>query len=220
MHLACGALAEHEPRVMSARSKLFASVLAFGAFLTLAGCDSGEYSFTPPADAPLYGSAVQSDYSLIDSAGNPVSSADFIGQFQMIYFGYAYCPNVCPFDVSRMVQGYEQFAEANPDLAEIVQPIFITVDPERDTPEVVGEFTANFSDELIGLTGSVDQVEAAADAFYFEFYKIDPVVEGNDYDLQHASIGYLIDPNGQPMALLPVDQSGDAVAAELERWVR
>lgn len=188
--------------------------------MTLVGCGSGEYAFTPPEDAPLYGSLVRAEYELVDTDGNTVRPEEFAGQFQMVYFGYAYCPNVCPFDVSRMIQGYNQFIEAHPDMAEHLQPIFVSVDPERDTPEVIDEFTANFSDDLVGLTGSPEQLQAAAEAFYFEFYKIDPLIEGTEYDVQHPRTGYLIDPEGQAMALLPVEQSGEAVAAELEQWVR
>ncbi len=137
----------------------------------------------------------------------------------MIYFGYAYCPDVCPFDVQRMVQGYNLFVEDNPDLADDVQPIFITVDPERDTPAVVGEFTANFSDDLIGLTGSPDAIEAAAANYFASYSRMETNAEGG-YLMDHSRSGYLVDREGRPMALLPVEASGAAVAAELEKWVR
>ena len=185
--------------------------------LSLAACDPAP---APIEDAPLYGSALTGEYSLVDSAGQPVSNTDFAGRYQLVYFGYAYCPNVCPFDVFRMMRGYDQFAEEHPDLADDVQPIFITVDPERDTPERVGEFAANFSDHLIGLTGTQDQIDAAAESFFFTVQRIEPVQPGGAYDFQHPSIGYLIDREGQPMALIPVEQSAEAVAAELEKWVR
>ena len=71
--------------------------------------------------------------------------SDFDGKYRIVYFGYAYCPDVCPLDVQRMMQGYERFKEAEPELAAQVQPIFITIDPARDTPAVVGEFTSAFS---------------------------------------------------------------------------
>lgn len=174
----------------------------------------------PLEDAPLYGSALTGEFSLIDAQGQPVSNTDFAGQYQLVYFGYAYCPNVCPFDVQRMMRGYDQFAEEHPDLAEKVQPIFISVDPERDTPERVGEFTSAFSEHLIGLTGTQEQVDAAAASFFFTVQRIDPIEPGGDYDIQHPSIGYLVDPEGEPMALIPVEQSAEAVAAELAKWVR
>ncbi|QZH75876.1 MAG: SCO family protein [Erythrobacter sp.] len=198
---------------MPAHSPLFASLAAL---LLLSGCGGAA---PPAADPPLYGSAVVGGFDLVDTSGAQVTDADFAGKYQMVYFGYAYCPDVCPFDVARMMQGYEAFAQDNPEVAADVQPIFITIDPERDTPEVVGEFIGNFPGGLIGLTGSPEQVEAAA-ANYFAYYsKLEPNAEGG-YLMDHSRSGYLVDREGQPMALLPVEQSGEAVAAELEKWVR
>lgn len=197
---------------MSVRTKLIASLAAT---LTLAGC--GEPA--PDAPPPLYDSAVVGGFELVDAQGRTVTDGDFIGKYQMVYFGYAYCPDVCPFDVQRMVQGYNRFVADNPDMAGEIQPIFITVDPERDTPEVVGEFTASFSDDLIGLTGSPEAIEAAAANYFASYTKMEPNEEGG-YLMDHSRSGYLIDREGQPMALLPVESSGEAVAAELEKWVR
>ncbi|RJY09884.1 SCO family protein [Aurantiacibacter aquimixticola] len=199
---------------MSSPFKLLSLALAP---LALIACESEPAQDAAPP--PLYGSAVVGGFDLVGSNGEPVSDKDFAGRYQMVYFGYAYCPDVCPFDVQRMVQGYNQFAEANPQLADDVQPIFITVDPERDTPEVVGEFAANFSDNLIGLTGTPEQIEAAAANYFASYSKGTETSEGG-YLMDHSRSGYLVDREGQPMALLPVEQSADAVAAELEKWVR
>ncbi|MFB0613874.1 SCO family protein [Aurantiacibacter poecillastricola] len=205
---------------MSARHSVAGSLfLALASTLALAACDGGA-SQPPVTDAPLYGSALTGDFDLVNSKGEAVTNRDFEGRYQLIYFGYAYCPNVCPFDMTRMVSGYNMFAENNPDLAGDVQPIFITVDPERDTPERVGEYAAAFSEDLVGLTGSPEQIEAAAEGFFFSYYRVDPVEEGGEYDIQHPSVGYLVDREGEPMALIPVEQSAEAVAAELEKWVR
>lgn len=200
------------PPVMPASRLILRSV--FPAMLALAACNADE----PPQPGPLEGSALTGDYALINSAGDEVSDESFAGQWQMVYFGYAYCPDVCPFDVQRMVQGYNLFAADNPDLARDVQPIFITVDPERDTPEVVGEFTANFSDRLVGLTGTPEQIEAAAQAFFVAYEKLPETAPG-EYLMSHTNLAYLLDREGDPIALLPVDSSAQEVAAELEKWV-
>ncbi|MGB3166808.1 MAG: SCO family protein, partial [Alteraurantiacibacter sp.] len=121
---------------MSPASKTLASLLAC---TLLAACNDP----APVEDAPLYGSAITGGYDLADAQGKLVSDADFAGRYQMVYFGYAYCPDVCPFDVQKMIGGYNAFAAEHPNLADDVQPIFITVDPERDTPEVIAQFTAN-----------------------------------------------------------------------------
>ncbi len=186
--------------------------------LSLVACDGGGGK-PPITDAPLYNSALTGQYDLVDSSGQQVTSADFAGQYQLVYFGYAYCPDICPFDMQRMMRGYDQFAEANPDLADDVQPIFITIDPARDTPERVGEYADAFSDQLIGLTGSPEQIEAAAAAFFAHYQKMDPDAE-SDYLMDHSRTGYLVDREGEPMALIPVEDSAEAVAAELEKWVR
>ena len=118
-----------------------------------------------------------------------------------------------------MMQGYNLFTADHPDLAGQIQPIFITVDPDRDTPDVVAEFTANFSEDLIGLTGSAEAIEAAA-ANYFAYYeKLEENSEGG-YLMDHSRSGYLVDREGQPMALLSVEDSAQVVATELETWVR
>lgn len=200
-------------------SACFKAVSAALVALSLTACDPSANQ-PPVEDAPLYGSALSGEFALIDSAGEPVSNTDFAGRYQLIYFGYAYCPNVCPFDVQRMMRGYDLYAEEHPDLAAEVQPIFITVDPERDTPERVGEFASAFSDDLIGLTGTQEQVDAAAESFFFTVQRIPPIEPDGDYDIQHPSIGYLVDREGEPMALIPVEQSAEAVAAELAKWVR
>ncbi|KLI65028.1 SCO family protein [Aurantiacibacter marinus] len=204
---------------MPAYSKLFARLAAPALLCTmLVAC--GPVSPDAPEEVPsLYGSDVVGGFDLVDSTGKQVSDTDFLGRYQVVYFGYAYCPDVCPFDIQRMVQGLNAFAAANPDLADDVQPIFITVDPERDTPEVIDEFTANFSDDLIGLTGSPEAIEAAAANYFASYSRLEPNERG-DYLMSHTNFGYLVDREGKPMTLLPVDQSADAVAAELERWVR
>ena len=155
----------------------------------------------------------------MDKDGQTVRWADFAGKWRMVYFGYAFCPDVCPFDVSRMMRGFDQWAAENPELADDVQPIFITIDPERDTQAKVGEYTANFSPRLLGLTGTPQQVRVAADAFsaYYEKGEVKP---DGTYLMDHSRAGYLLDRAGNPIALLPVEASAEGVAAELSKWVR
>ena len=200
---------------MSARNLVLPAILLA---LALPACDSSADQ-PPVTDAPLYNSALTGEFDLVDADGAQVTSADFAGKYQLVYFGYAYCPDVCPFDVTRMMRGYDRFAADYPELAADVQPIFITIDPARDTPEKVGEYTRAFSEDLIGLTGSPEQIEAAASSFFAHYQKLDEGVEA-DYLMDHSRTGYLVDRAGEPMALIPVEESAEAVAAELEKWVR
>lgn len=200
-------------RAMSTlRAPLLAACLSLGVFLS--GCGG-----SAPADAPpLAGAAIGGPFELVDSQGETVRWNDFDGRYRMVYFGYAYCPDVCPYDVQRMMQGYERFEQAEPELAARIQPIFITIDPARDTPEVVGEFTSAFSDDLLGLTGTAEQIDQAAKAFAVYYSKGEDGA-GGGYLMDHSRAAYLMGPDGEPIALLPVEQGGAEVAAELEKWV-
>lgn len=177
----------------------------------LAGCGG-------PAQPPLAGAAIGGPFELVDAAGKTMRWSDFDGKYRIVYFGYAYCPDVCPLDVQRMMQGYSRFKQAEPELAAQVQPLFVTIDPERDTPEVVGEFASAFSDDLIGLTGTPEQVADAAKAFAV-YYEKREENEAGGYLMDHSRAAYLMGREGEPIALLPVDKSADEVAAELGKWV-
>ena len=174
----------------------------------------------PSADgADLRGADIGGPFELIDKAGKTVRWSDFAGRYRIVYFGYTFCPDVCPTEVQRMAQGLKLFANAHPALAKRIQPIFITVDPERDTPAVVGEFAAAFSPDIIGLTGTVKQVEAAKAAFKV-FSSKGEVQPGGGYLVNHSNVMYLFDPDGKPLGTLPTDKGPPAVAAELASWIR
>lgn len=189
------------------------SLLVAGA-LALAGCNAA----APAEEPPLAGSTIGGDFALTASDGRTVRWDDFAGKYRVVYFGYAFCPDVCPTDMQRVAQGLKVLKASDPELAAKIQPIFITIDPERDTAKVVGEFAAAFSPDIIGLTGTPDQIAAAAKTFKV-FYAKGEAVEGGGYLVDHSNIVYLFGPAGEPLATLPVDQGADAVAAELTKWV-
>jgi protein SCO1/2 len=192
-----------------------ARILAPFALALLAACGQSAPSEPPP----LEGAAIGGPFTLIDSHGQTVRWSDFDGRWRMVYFGYTWCPDVCPFDLNRMMAGYRLWAEEYPDLADSVQPIFITIDPERDTPEKIAEYTANFGDNLLGLTGTEEAIAEAA-ANFSVFYNRGPDDSNVGYLMEHSNAAYLLDRTGQPIALLPVDESKEGVAAQLEMWVR
>jgi protein SCO1/2 len=190
-----------------------AAILA--ALLALAGCGAGSQ---PVGEPPLAGASIGGDFTLTASDGRRVNWQDFAGRYRVVYFGYAFCPDICPTDMQRVAQGLKVLKADDPAKAAKVQPIFITIDPERDTREVVGEFAAAFSPDIIGLTGTPDEIAAAAKAFKV-FYARGEEIDGGGYLVDHSNIVYLFGPGGEPIATLPVDQGADAVAAELDRWV-
>lgn len=193
-------------------------ILAAVLLLSCAACSSAPAQ--PPLDqAPLAGASIGGEFALTGRAGETVRWSDFDGKWRIVYFGYAYCPDICPTDVQRMTQGLAQFTREQPELAATIQPIFVTIDPERDTPEVVGEFAAAFSDDLVGLTGTPAQIADAAGKFGV-FYERGEETGDGAYLVDHSNITYLFDPQGAPIAMLPTDQGAEAVAAELAKWVR
>ena len=199
-------------RAMIKRNSAFLPLL-----LLLAAC--GSNGGQDPGPAPLAGAAIGGPFTLVDSTGKTVKWSDFDGKYRIVYFGYTYCPDVCPTDVQRTMQGFAKFKQAQPALAAQVQPMFISIDPARDTPPKVVEFVHAFSNDMIGLTGTADQVKQAASAFKVYYAKGKQGADGQ-YLMNHSSAVYLMGRKGEPIALLPVDQGPDAVAAELKRWIR
>jgi len=188
--------------------------LATALALTLAACGGAPQ---PAERPPLEGAAIGGPFTLSDQTGKAVRWSDFAGRYRIVYFGYTFCPDVCPLDVQAMMQGYNQFAKGHAELAQDVQPIFITIDPARDTPPRVGEFAAAFSPRLVALTGTDQQVAQAAKAFAVYYAKAKETPGG--YLMDHTRIAYLMDRQGKPLAMLPVDKGPKAVAAELAKWV-
>ncbi len=174
-------------------------------------------SEAPPAEPPLAGAPIGGPFTLTSATGETVTWKDFRGKYAIVYFGYAYCPDVCPTDMQRTAQGLKVLSERNPGLGAKIQPVFISIDPERDTPEVLAEFTSAFSDDLMGLSGSPEAVKAAADAFRV-YYKKGEETPGGGYLVDHTNIVYFFDPSGQPLAMLPTREGPAAIADEIEKW--
>jgi protein SCO1/2 len=191
---------------------LLAALCAFS-LASLGGC-----SGAPAEPPPLAGAAIGGDFTLTDKLGKTVRAADFAGRYTAVYFGYTFCPDVCPLDVQHLMQGVHAFAKTQPALGAKLAPIFITIDPARDTPGAVGEFAANFGPELIGLTGTPAQVAAVAKS-YAVFYQKGKETAPGSYLMEHSRAAFLMGPDGKPIAVLPVEEDGKAVAAELAKWV-
>ena len=193
---------------------LAAIAAALGLAATLAACGAA----TQQQEPPLAGAAIGGDFTLTGSKGQAVRWGDFAGKYRIVYFGYTFCPDICPTDMQRVAQGLKILKTKDAQLAAKVVPIFISIDPDRDTPAVVGEFAAAFSPDVVGLTGTPDQIAATAKTFKVAYAKEPPAKNGS-YLMQHSTIVYLFGPDGAPIATLPTDLGAEAVAAELERWV-
>jgi protein SCO1/2 len=169
------------------------SFLAAGLAL-LAWVGVALYQGTSPlgsSDAPS--ALVGGDFTATDHTGRRVTQADFRGRYMLVYFGFTFCPDICP--------GELQIIGATMDLlgpaAAKVTPVFVTVDPERDTPEVLADYVPHFHDRMVGLTGSVDEVGALARAWRVYYRKVEDENMPGGYTMDHSSIIYLMDPDGR-----------------------
>lgn len=172
----------------------------------------------PPGN--LEGSTVGGPFTLVDERGAPVTSDSYAGQWRLIYFGFTFCPDICPTDSAKLAEGLRQVEASDPALAARVQPLFVSVDPARDTPAALAEFTDQFHPRLVGLTGTEAQVAAALKTFRVYAEK-QPGATPGAYLVDHSALYYLFDPNGRPVAFLTPMTAGPAdVAAMLKAHVR
>lgn len=166
---------------------------------------------------PLAGSGVGGPFVMIDQDGRAVTDRTYAGKYRLMYFGYTFCPDVCPVDVQKIAQGMKAFAATAPARAARVVPIFVTVDPERDTPAVLKTFVRAFSPTLVGLTGTSGQAAAMRKAFKVYAAKTGT---GPNYLVDHSATIYLMGPANEPISFLDHDATPKAIAAELAAYVR
>ena len=157
--------------------------------------------------------AIGGPFALIDQDGKPFSSEQLKGKPTLIYFGYTFCPDVCPTSLLLMETAMDQLGN---DANKKVNLVFITVDPERDTPQLLKGYVPNFGPTFIGLTGTPEQIAAAARAYRVYFQKV-PGKEGSPYLMDHSSIVYLLDRNGRFVAHFTHEAKAEAIAAAVKR---
>lgn len=194
-------------------NKGFLRLIAAFALLGLAAChrSSGE--------PPLAGARIGGPFVLTNQDSRRFDSKSLLGRYAIVYFGYTFCPDVCPTDLQRLGAGLRLFESQDATRAAKIQPVFITVDPARDTPAVLKQYVAAFHPRLIGLTGSDSEIAAVAKAYVAPFQKQDPEPGAKGYLMQHSSAAILFGPDGKPIALVPVDADAAQVAKTLDAWV-
>ncbi len=195
------------------------SAFIVAAAATLLSCNTSGSNSTAHEPAPLAGSSIGGPFTLIDQNGERVSDRSFAGKYRIMYFGYTFCPDVCPMDAQAIGAGMTLLAQSDPAKAARIVPVFVTVDPERDTPAVLKQFVSAFSPRMVGLTGSVDAINRTAKEFAV-FHQKGTETSAGGYLVNHSRQTYLMDPDNQPIALVPSDEGPKAVANTLERWVR
>jgi protein SCO1 len=191
------------------------AALALASAFPLAACGGA----AAPEQPPLAGAKIGAPFALTDQDGRTVRDTDFAGRYRVVYFGYTYCPDVCPTDMAKIGQAMKLLDKEAPRTAARVVPIFITVDPERDTPAVVKQFVANFHPRVVGLTGSPQAIADVAKN-YAVYFKKQPAGPGGGYLVDHLAVAFLMGPSGEPITSLPIDQDGRAIADQVKHWVR
>jgi protein SCO1/2 len=194
-------------RVYALLAVAFVAALVGGAwFLTRGG--SGGDKFAQCRSSQIAGGAdtIGGAFELVNAKGETVTDKDVITEPSIVYFGYTFCPDVCPMDSARNADAVDVLAERGISAT----PVFISIDPDRDTPEAVGDFAANLHEKMIGLTGSLEQVKAASKAYKTYFKKN----EGDEdyYLVDHSTFSYLVLPEEGFVEFFRRDETAEQMA--------
>ncbi len=155
--------------------------------------------------------AVGGPFELVDDSGAAVTDRSFGDRHLLIFFGYSFCPDVCPTELSRMASALDRLDASD---VEQLQPLFITIDPERDTPEAMAEYVQAFHPDIVGLTGSDEQIAEVARAYRVFYAKVD-TGDPDYYLMDHSSFTYLMAPDGSNVAVFPYDTPPDEMAGAI-----
>jgi protein SCO1/2 len=158
-------------------------------------------------------SLVGGPFTLEDGDSRQISDRDFRGKYMLVYFGYTFCPDVCPTTLGEVANALDRLGAK----ADRLQVIFITVDPKRDTPAVIKQYVAAFTPRLLGLTGTEEQIANVAKEYrvYYAEHRTGP--GPNDYAMDHSSVLYLMGPDGKFIGPIRADEDGAQMAADLSR---
>ncbi|MFN0262405.1 SCO family protein [Tepidamorphus sp. 3E244] len=159
------------------------------------------------------GISIGGPFSLIDDEGNRVTQADYEGRAHLVFFGFTHCPDICPTKLSEATTVLEELGKD----AEKLDVLFVTVDPERDTPEVMNEYVGYFHPQVTGLTGTTEEVADMARAYRAYFKKV-PLDDG-DYTMDHSTVVYLFDHDGNFVGPVSLDRDPAEVAESLRGYL-
>lgn len=175
--------------------RYFSWALALVATMAFAG-NAGWRMFGPQQEVltakEVSQSLIKSEFELIDHRGHKVTANDYRGKWQLVFFGFTFCPDVCPTTLTTVAQAMDILG----DEAERVTPLFITVDPGRDTPEIMAEYVSAFHPRMVGLTGTSEQIKSATEAFRVYYAKAPQKDAPDGYLMGHSGFIYLMTPDG------------------------
>lgn len=152
-------------------------------------------------------------YTLVNGQGQIVTQAAFEGHYTLLYFGYTHCVDICPLTLATVSAALDELGKRG----ESIIPVFISVDPERDTPKVLQDYVERFSPRIVGLTGSETQLQSVVKAFHVSARRQAP--NGSGYLIDHSSLLYFMDGHNHLVGMIPVDASAHQIASELRRFL-
>ncbi|PAT37086.1 SCO family protein [Vandammella animalimorsus] len=200
--------------VRALRSRLLAAALAGAAMLGLAGCTGSEPAAKFHA-LDISGVDYAKGFSMPDAHGQQRSLADFAGKVVFVYFGFAQCPDICPTTMLEMAEVKKLLGEDGDKL----QIVFVTVDPERDTPEVMRAYMESFDPQAVALVGNAEQIAAMARDFKV-FYEKKPGSTPDTYTIDHSASGYMYDPQGRLRLYVRYGTPVDQIAADVRQLLQ
>jgi protein SCO1/2 len=161
------------------------------------------------------GSPIGGPFTLTDQTGAPVTQQDLSGKYVLMYFGFTFCPAICPTELQKMARAME---EAGP-LADKIQPVFITIDPARDTQSVMATYVPQFHPRLMGLTGTQEQIDAVLQSYRVYARKVtEPGM--TEYTMDHSSYIYFIGPDGGLLGAYGISTPPSQITADLQKFIK
>jgi len=191
-----------------ARRRVLRGAAGLAAALALAACGQQPPEFR---GSDITGTQLGRGLSLVDHNGAPRTLADYAGKVVVVFFGFAQCPDVCPTSLAELAQVMKTLGED----AGRVQVLMVTVDPERDTPEVLRQYVTAFDPRFVGLTGTPEQIKQAAASFKVYYAKVQR--DGGDYTMDHTAAFYLLDGKGEARVLASNNAGAEALAHDIEQ---
>jgi len=189
------------------------ALIVFGAWGALLVASPGWIAGAWHKNADLEPISIGGPFSLIDQDGRRFTDAALKGKPTLLYFGYTYCPDICPTSLLLMETAVESLGKNAPNEVNIV---FITIDPERDTPALLKNFVSNFGPKIVGATGTPDQIASVARAYKVYYQKV-PSRDDAPYLMDHSSVIYLLDRDGRSVGLFTHDSSAEEISEQLRR---
>ena len=188
--------------------------LAVGALAAIAIIPQARQAIVSSGRDKMSGKAlIGGPFSLIDQNGNRVTEKDFRDRYMLVFFGFTSCPDICPAGLQLVAAALENLGKK----ADRIVPVFISVDPERDTPEKLGEYVRNFDARFVGLTGTPEEIAKAAKAYRVYYKKVPNADLPDDYSIDHTSIFYLMDPEGEFVTHFSPTTPVDDMTAKLDK---